>query len=358
MYAEITGWGKCTPPAILTNDDIATVIDTSDEWIQSRSGIRERRVSHVPVSQLAAVAAQRALAAAGIRAEDIDILILATCSPDTVIPSTAAATQLAIGAHNAGVFDLNAGCTGFLYGLSVATSMIKAGDSKKILVIGAERIMWFLNWAHRNTAVLFGDGAGAVVLEASDEPLGLLASKLACDATAAETLKVPGFGTAANRFQTDYQRLDIQFDGREIFRRAVKGMQEASNEVLRRAGVAAQDIDLVVPHQANRRIIESLAHFLGVPDEKVMINIDKYGNTSAATVPIALAEALEAGRLKPGANVLMAAFGAGLTSGAGIVKWGARVSPLGQSGAELPACAQSALEILAPAIAANAPTTG
>jgi len=353
MYAAITGWGKCTPPAILTNDDIATVIDTSDEWIQSRSGIRERRVSHVPVSQMAAVAAQRALAAAGVAAQDIDMIILATCSPDTVIPSTAAATQLAIGAHNAGVFDLNAGCTGFLYGLSVGTSMIKAGDSKRILLIGAERIMWFLNWAHRNTAVLFGDGAGAVVLEASDEPLGLMASKLGCDATAAETLKIPGFGTAANRFQTDYQRLEIQFDGREIFRRAVKGMQEASNEVLERSGVAAADIDLVVPHQANRRIIDSLAHHLGVSDDKVMINIDKYGNTSAATVPIALTEALEAGRLKPRSNVLMAAFGAGLTSGAAIIKWGPRVTPVAESDAELPPCSQSALEILAPAIAAN-----
>jgi len=213
--------------------------------------------------------------------------------------------------------------------------------------------MWFLNWAHRNTAVLFGDGAGAVVLEASDEPLGLMASKLGCDATAAETLKIPGFGTAANRFQTDYQRLEIQFDGREIFRRAVKGMQEASNEVLERSGVAAADIDLVVPHQANRRIIDSLAHHLGVSDDKVMINIDKYGNTSAATVPIALTEALEAGRLKPRSNVLMAAFGAGLTSGAAIIKWGPRVTPVAESDAELPPCSQSALEILAPAIAAN-----
>lgn len=353
MYAEITGWGKCTPPAVLTNDDIASVIDTSDEWIQSRSGIRERRVSHVPVSQLGAVAAQRALAAAGVRAEEIDILILATCSPDTVIPSTAAATQLLVGAHNAGVFDLNAGCTGFLYGLSVGTSMIKAGDQKKILVIGAERIMWFLNWAHRNTAVLFGDGAGAVVLEASEQPVGCMASRLGCDATAAETLKIPHFGTAADRFHTDYHRLDIQFDGREIFRRAVKGMQDASNDVLARAGVAPQDIDLVVPHQANRRIIDSLAHFLGVPEHKVMINIDKYGNTSAATVPIALTEALEAGRVKPGANLLMAAFGAGLTSGAAVVKWGQRVTPLGSSDAELPECTQSALELLAPAILAN-----
>jgi len=354
MHAEITGWGKCMPPSVLTNDQMATVIDTTDEWITSRTGIRERRVSHVPTSQLAAVAAQRALAAAGMDAKDLDMIILATCTPDTNIPSCAAATQLIIGASNAGVFDLNAGCTGFIYGLSVATSMIKAGDHKRILVIGAERITWYLNWSHRETAVLFGDGAGAVILEATDEPVGLLASKLTCDATASEALKIADFGTASNRFQTDYHNLTIQFDGREIFRRAVKGMQEASECVLKKSGVSKEDVDLVVPHQANLRIIDSLSKFLGVPSEKVVVNIDSYGNTSAATVPVALTEALEAGRVKPGSTLLLAAFGAGLTCGAGIVRWGKRVTPIAQSDAELPPCDTTALEILGEALQASA----
>lgn len=354
MHAEITGWGKCMPPSVLTNDQMATVIDTTDEWITSRTGIRERRVSHVPTSQLAAVAAQRALAAAGMDAKDLDMIILATCTPDTNIPSCAAATQLIIGASNAGVFDLNAGCTGFIYGLSVATSMIKAGDHKRILVIGAERITWYLNWTHRETAVLFGDGAGAVILEATDEPVGLLASKLTCDATASEALKIADFGTASNRFQTDYHNLTIQFDGREIFRRAVKGMQEASEFVLKKSGVSKEDVDLVVPHQANLRIIDSLSKFLGVPSEKVVVNIDSYGNTSAATVPVALTEALEAGRVKPGSTLLLAAFGAGLTCGAGIVRWGKRVTPIAQSDAELPPCDTTALEILGEALQASA----
>ncbi len=354
MHAEITGWGKCMPPSVLTNDQMATVIDTTDEWITSRTGIRERRVSHVPTSQLAAVAAQRALAAAGLDAKDLDMIILATCTPDTNIPSAAAAAQLAIGASNAGVFDLNAGCTGFIYGLSVATSMIKAGDHRRILVIGAERITWYLNWAHRETAVLFGDGAGAVILEATDEPVGLLASKLTCDATAAEALKIANFGTASNRFQTDYHNLTIQFDGREIFRRAVKGMQEASEYVLKKSEISKEDVNLVVPHQANVRIIDSLSKFLGVPSEKVVVNIGSYGNTSAATVPVALTEALEAGRVKPGSTLLLAAFGAGLTCGAGILRWGERVTPIAQSDAELPPCDTTALEILGEAIEASA----
>jgi 3-oxoacyl-[acyl-carrier-protein] synthase-3 len=342
------------PPSVLSNSQIATIIDTTDEWIFSRTGIKERRVSHVPTSQLAAVAAQRALAAAGLDAKDLDMVILATCTPDTVIPSTAAACQLAIGASNAGVFDLNAGCTGFIYGLSVATSMIKAGDHRRILVIGAERITWFLNWGHRETAVLFGDGAGAVVLEASEENVGLLSSKLTCDSTAAEALKIPYFGTAANRFQTDYQNLVIQFDGREIFRRAVKGMQEASEYVLEQSGISKDQIDLVVPHQANVRIIESLAKFMGVPDDKVIINIGNYGNTSAATVPVALTEALESGRVTPNSTLLLAAFGAGLTCGAGIVRWGERITPIRSSDAQLPPCDGTALDILGEAIRASA----
>ncbi len=349
-YAAITGWGKCVPPAVLTNDEIASVIDTSDEWIRTRSGIRQRRVSHVPGSDLAAVAAQRALAAAGANVEDVDLLILATCTPDTVIPSTAAHVQRKIGAYNAAVFDLNAGCSGFVYSLTVATAMIRSGAYKKALVIGSERITWFLNWSQRDSAVLFGDGAGAVVLESSELETGLLCSHLGCEGDAAAALQIPNFGTAGNRFVDDYGVFDVQFDGREIFRRAVKGMARETRIVLAELGLTVDDIDMIIPHQANLRIIESLAKHLSVDMSKVEVNIQNYGNTSAATIPVALVEALEAGRVKPGASILLAAFGAGLTRAAGIIRWGERVTPVNHSDAELPPCEQTALEILAESI--------
>jgi 3-oxoacyl-[acyl-carrier-protein] synthase-3 len=349
-YAAITGWGKCVPPAILTNDEIATVIDTSDEWIRTRSGIRQRRVSHVPGSDLASVAAQRALAAADVNVEDVDLIVLATCTPDTVIPSTAAHVQRKIGAFNAAVFDLNAGCSGFIYSLSVATTMIRSGAYKKALVIGSERITWFLNWSLRDSAVLFGDGAGAVVLEPSDQESGLLFSHLGCEGDAADALQIPNFGTAGNRFVDHYGVFDVQFDGREIFRRAVKGMAKETRIVLAELGLTDDDIDMIIPHQANLRIIESLAKHLSVDMAKVEVNIQNYGNTSAATIPVALVEALEAGRVHPGSRILLAAFGAGLTRAAGVVRWGERVDPLAQSAAVLPPCNQTALEILAESI--------
>ena len=349
-YAEVTGWGKCLPPAVMTNADMASVIDTSDEWILSRSGISERRVSHVPVSDLASVAGLRAIAAAGLEPGEIDLVIVATCSPDTVIPSTAAHVQKKMGACNAAVFDLNAGCSGFIYSLSVATAMIRAGGYRKAVVIGSERITWFLNWSLRDTAVLFGDGAGAVVLQPSSEETGLLASHLACEGAALEALLVPNFGTAGNRFCANYGVFGVQFDGREIFRRAVKGMAGEIGIVLQQLGLENKDIDLVVPHQANARIIESLAKHLDVDMSCVALNIDKYGNTSAASIPVALVEALEEGRIQSGSNILLAAFGAGLTRAAGVLRWGKRLTPLRHSQAELPPCKQTALEILGDAI--------
>jgi len=349
-FANITGWGKCMPPAVMTNDDMATVIDTSDEWIKSRSGISERRVSHVPVSDLAAVAGHRALAAAGLKPEDVELLIVATCSPDTVIPSTAAHVQKKMAAANAAVFDLNAGCSGFIYSLEVATAMVRAAGYKNVLIIGAERITWFLNWSLRDTAVLFGDGAGAVVIEPCEEESGLIASHLGCEGEALEALLLPNFGTAGNRFVENYARFDVSFDGREIFRRAVRGMAKEINYVLSELGMTDADIDLIIPHQANARIIESLAHHLSVPMSQVALNIQHYGNTSAATIPVALCELLEQGRVKPGARLLLAAFGAGLTRGAGMIHWGERVTPLAESDAELPPCDQTALEIMSDAI--------
>jgi 3-oxoacyl-[acyl-carrier-protein] synthase-3 len=349
-YAAITGWGKCVPPAVLTNDEIATIIDTSDEWIRARTGIRERRVSHVPVSDLATVAGQRAMAAANANVKDVDLLIITTCSPDTTIPSTAAHVQRKIGATNAAVFDLNAGCSGFIYGLSVATSMIRSGGYKKALVIGAERITWFLNWSVRDTAVLFGDGAGAVVLEPSEEESGLLFSHLGCEGEALDALHLPNFGTASDRYKDDYDIVEHRFDGREIFRRAVKGMARETKLVLAELGLNNDDIDMIIPHQANLRIIESLAKYLSVDMSKVEVNIENYGNTSAATIPVALVEALEAGRVKPNSRILLAAFGAGLTRAAGLIRWGQRTTPLNQSDAELPPCNRTALEILGEAI--------
>jgi 3-oxoacyl-[acyl-carrier-protein] synthase-3 len=329
---------------------MATVIDTSDEWIKTRSGISERRVSHVPVSDMAAVAGHRALAAAGLKPENVELLIVATCSPDTVIPSTAAHVQKKMGAANAAVFDLNAGCSGFIYSLEVATAMIRAAGYKNVLVIGAERITWFLNWSLRDTAVLFGDGAGAVVVEASEEESGLLASHLGCEGDALEALLLPNFGTAGNRFVENYAKFDVSFDGREIFRRAVRGMAKEINHVLTELNLSNEDIDIIIPHQANARIIESLAHHLSVPMSQVALNIQHYGNTSAATIPVALCELLEEGRIKPGDRILLAAFGAGLTRAAGMVRWGDRVTPLAESDAELPPCHQTALEIMAEAI--------
>ena len=349
-YANITGWGKCLPPVALSNDDLSTFLETSDDWIYSRTGIRSRRIAHVNTSALATVAAQHALAAADITADQLDGIILATASPDTLVPSAASAIQHKLGASRAAVFDLNAACTGFIYGLSVGSALIKAGTMQKVLVIGAERLTHYLDWTQRDTAVLFGDGAGAVVLEASAQPLGLIADKLGCDAQANDILAIPNSGTARARFGHTDGLFEVNFDGKEIFKRAVKGMGEAAAHVLDQAGLTADEIDLLVPHQANVRIIETLAKKMAMPSERVMINLEQYGNTSAATVPIALCEALEQGRIKPGALLLTAAFGAGLTWGAGVIRWGERVTPLKISTAALPPCEQSALELLAPAI--------
>ena len=349
-FADITGWGKCMPPAILTNDELASVIDTSDEWIRSRSGISERRVSHVPGSELAAVAAQRALAAAGATAEEVDLLIVATTSGDNICPSTAAYVQRRMDAKNAAVFDLNAGCSGFVYGMQVATAMIRDAAYKKVVVVGSERLTWLLNFSLRDTAVLFGDGAGAVVVEPSEQECGLLACHLGCEGDALSALEVPNSGTSGNRFIDNYGVFDVNFDGREIFRRAVKGMAREIRKVLGDLDLKNEDISLIIPHQANQRIIESLARHLSVPMSQVALNIQNYGNTSAATIPVALVEALDEGRIQPGDRMLLAAFGAGLTRGAAMIRWGERTTPLGESDAELPPCDQTALEILGEAI--------
>lgn len=351
VFAEITGWGKCLPPAALSNHDLGTFLETSDDWIRSRTGIESRRISHVNTSELATVAAKQAIACAGIDASDIDCIIVATCSPDTLIPNIASKVQANLGIRTAASFDLNAACTGFVYGLETATRLIQAGNYRNALVIGAERLSFYIDWTQRDTAVLFGDGSGAVVLSRTEEkPVGLQEAQLGCDAKGRDILAVPGYGTAMDRFAADNGYWDFNFVGKEIFKRAVKGMGAAAHQVLERSQLSTDKIDVVIPHQANIRIIQTLCDFAGIEQEKAFVNIQKYGNTSAATVPIALCEAVEQGHIKAGDNILTAAFGAGLTWAAGHIKWSDRVTPVAESDAQLPPCEQSALELLDQAI--------
>ena len=349
-YAEITGWGKCVPPAVLTNSDLERVTDTSDEWITSRTGIKERRISHVPTSDLAAVAGKRALAAAGLSADQLQLVILATCTPDTLLPSGSSVVQDKLGATDAGALDLNAACSGFMYALAVGAQMIRAGAHDAVLVIGAERLSYWVNYTDRSTAVLFGDGAGAVVLQASQDPVGPLSFELGSDGSAAEILHVPASGTNHDRASAFIERegFAVIMDGPEVFRRAVTAMGDASVAAVADAGLVLDDIDLLIPHQANVRIIDATARRLRLDPAQVFVNIASYGNTSAATIPIALTEALESGRIRPGANLVFAAFGGGLSWGASVVKWGERSTPLGRSDAGLPPNDKTALEILEP----------
>ncbi len=320
QYAHITGWGKCVPPAKLTNDDLATFMDTSDEWIKTRTGISERHISHVNTSELATVAAKNALAAAGIDGSELDLIILATASPDTLIPNIASTVQANVGA-TCGAFDINAACSGFLYALGMGSSMIKSGQNKKVLVIGAERLSFYLDWSRRETAVLFGDGAGAVVIEASNEPGGVLGYELNNDPAARDILS-SGFGTQMDRFDSASLDFFINLNGQEVFKRAIHGMGGLSTKVLANCDMTKEDVDLVIPHQANERIIDTLISRMKIPKEKAFVNIAKYGNTSAATIPIAICDALEQGRINSGQTILSCAFGAGLTSAALLLKWG------------------------------------
>ncbi|MBS0367325.1 MAG: ketoacyl-ACP synthase III [Proteobacteria bacterium] len=345
-YAAITGWGKCLPPAILTNQDLSAILDTSDEWIVSRTGIRERRISHVSLTDLAEVAARRALAAAGMEGGALDLVVFGTCSHDDQVPNTASGLQARLGAVGAAAYDINTACTSFLYGLSTATALIRTGVVRNALVVGAEVISPFMDWSNRDVAVLFGDGAAAVVLQASEREEGLLAEKLGCYGDAREILRVDGMGcTYANR-GVPYGITRWQFEGQEIFRRAVAGMSSACEEALARCGLTAAAIDLLVPHQANLRIIDAVARRAHVPAERVYVNIERYGNMSAATVAVALCEALEEGRVRPGALLLLPGFGGGLTWCAHLVRWGERVQPLGVSDAALPPCERTALQLI------------
>ncbi|MBL8531182.1 MAG: ketoacyl-ACP synthase III [Hyphomonadaceae bacterium] len=345
-YAAITGWGKAMPPAVLTNADLSTFLDTNDEWIVSRTGMKQRRISHVSGVEMATVAAKRALACAGLDAGDVDLIVYGSCSSDEQVPNAASGVQHALGAQRAASMDVNTACTSFLYALSTATAMIRTGVVRNAVVIGVEIISPYMDWNNRNVAVLFGDGCAAVVVQASEQQEGLLGEQLGCVADARHTLRVRGMGTAYTNSGVTLGDTEWDFDGQEIFKRAVQGMVQASTAVMAKCGVTPDDIDLVVPHQANLRIIEAVVTRSGLPMDKVMLTVERYGNMSAATVPVALAEAMEEGRVKPGALILMPAFGGGLTFCSHLVRWGERVTPLAQSEAELAPAKASALDLV------------
>jgi 3-oxoacyl-[acyl-carrier-protein] synthase III len=345
-HAAIVGWGKCLPPLILTNQDLATFLPTDDEWITTRTGMKERRISHVRGIELAITAARRAIACAGMSGKDIELVIYGSCSNDDLVPNSASGVQQRIGATQAAAFDVNTACTSFMYGLSIGTAMIKTGVVKNALVIGVELISQYMDWDNRNVAVLFGDGAAAVVLKESQSEAGVIAEKLQCYADARQILRVRGMGTMYANLGVQYGQTSWDFDGQEIFRKAVQGMSEASLDVMRRAGVTMADIGLVVPHQANLRIIDAVAKRAGASADKVFLTVQKYGNMSSATAPVALVEAVEEGRVAPNSLVLMPAFGGGLTLSAHLIRWGERLTPLEQSDAELAPTTKTALDIV------------
>ena len=345
-HAAIVGWGKCLPPLILSNQDLATFLPTDDEWITTRTGMKERRISHVPGIELAITAARRAIACAGMSGKDIELVIYGSCSNDELVPNSASGVQQRIGATQAAAFDVNTACTSFMYGLSIGTAMIKSGVAKNALIIGVELISQYMDWDNRNVAVLFGDGAAAVVLKESPNDTGVIAEKLQCYADARQILRVRGMGTMYANLGVQYGQTSWDFDGQEIFRKAVQGMSEASLEVMRRAGVTMADIGLVVPHQANLRIIDAVAKRTGAGADKVFLTVQKYGNMSSATAPVALVEAVEEGRVAPNSLVLMPAFGGGLTLSSHLIRWGGRLTPLEQSDAELPPTNKTALDIV------------
>lgn len=344
--ATITGWGKCLPPAVLSNADIATFMETSDDWITSRTGIRERRISHVSLGDMAHVASARALACAGISGKDLDLIVFGTTTHDDQCPNMASGLQQRLGAEGCGAMDLNTACTSFLYGLSTAAAMIKSGVVRTALVVGGELISPYMDWNDRNVAVLFGDGAAAVVLQATDRNEGLILEKLGCYGESREILRIHGMGGAYVHKGRMLGATEWQFEGQEIFKKAVTGMGLASEDVLRRAGFTPDDVDLAVPHQANQRIIEAVAKRAGIPMERVYVSVGRYGNMSAATVPVALCEALEDGRVAPGSLLLMPAFGGGLTFCAHLLRWGERVTPISTGDIDLPKPALTALEMV------------
>ena len=324
-FAYFAGTGRGLPTHVMTNHDFAKIgIETSDEWIVERTGIKQRRIAKTESTcSLAAAASRAAMDRAGVHPGELDAIVLGTASPDRLLPSTAVELQAELGASRAAAFDVGAACSGFIYSTAVAEGMITSGLAETALVVGVEKLSTIIDWTDRSTCVLFGDGAGAAVLKRSKHHKGILSTFLRTDGTLADLLHRPG-GGAANPFcdRTLTERSQfIQMNGREVFRHAVRSMADAAARALDAAKLTGSDIDVMIPHQANIRIIEATAKHAAIPMDKVFVNVDRYGNTSAASVPIALDEAIEAGRVKDGSTVLLVAFGAGFTWGSMVVRF-------------------------------------
>jgi 3-oxoacyl-[acyl-carrier-protein] synthase-3 len=324
-YARITGWGKYLPERVLTNSDLEKMVDTSDEWIRTRTGIRERRIAAPgeTCSTMSLASARRALAVAQLLPSDVDLIIVATSSPDYLVPAVASMVQDQLGATKAAAFSLVAGCTGWVYALVTASQFIQTGAYRNAVVIGTEHLSVGVDWTDRNTCVLFGDGSGAVVMEASDQPTGLLAFELGSDGSDYDALIMPGCaGAHPPSHEVIDQRLHyLRMDGQRVFKFATRVLADSVTKVVTEGGLTVDDIDLVIPHQANDRIIELARRRLRLPHEKIMVNIDRYGNTSAASIPLALVDAVEEGRVKSGDHLVFAGFGAGLTWAAAAFHW-------------------------------------
>jgi len=324
-YAHITGWGMAVPELILSNTELERMVETSDEWIVERTGIRERRIARdgETPSTLAITAAWKALGVANLKPPELDLIICATSTPEYIFPATACLVQDKLGAHHAGAFDLLAACTGFIYALDMAAQAIRTGSILSALVIGTETLSRFVNWKDRNTCILFGDGAGAFILQASQEPGGVLSAVLHSDGSGGEFLSLPAGGSKhpASKATVRNGMHFIHMDGREVFRFATRVMAQATREVIGSSGLQPPDVRWIIPHQANLRIIEAAARSLKIPLERFIINIERYGNTSTASIPIAVCEAVEDGRLKVGDKIVMTGFGAGLTWGALAAQW-------------------------------------
>ena len=326
-FAEMVSVGVAVPPAVLTNADLTRMLDTSDEWIVERTGIRERHIARPDqsVAMLSQEASEKALARAGVTAGDLDAIVLATASPDRLLPSTACDLQALIGANKAAAFDVGAACPGFLFATGVAEGLIASGQSETVLVVGAEKLSTITDFQDRSTAILFGDGAGAAVVrrKIGENGRGILSTFLKSDGKLAPLLYRPGGGSAdpiSEKVVCERSHY-MKMAGREVFKAAVLTMAEACDEALRRAGISADEVDVLIPHQANIRIIEATAKHAGMPMDKVMVNVDRFGNTSSASIPLALDQAIAEGRVKSGSVILLVAFGAGFTWGSSVIRW-------------------------------------
>ncbi len=324
QYSQITGWGKYAPPKVLTNYDLEKMVDTSHDWIVQRTGIEQRHIAGEgeTTATMAVAAAQKALAVAGLEPADLDLIVVGTSTPDYFMPAVSSLIQARLGA-NCPAFTISTGCTAFVYGLVTAHQYIASGAYRHVLVIGAELVSRFIDWTDRNTCVLFGDGAGAVVLSASDEPGGILAFDLGSNGENGMVLAVEG-GGSANPFSQevlDNKQIYIQMNGREVFKFATRILPQSTQTLVEKAGMSVDDIDLLIPHQANVRIIEMAVRRLEIDPQKVYVNLQKYGNTSAASIPLALVEALEEGRIKKNDRLAMVSFGAGLTWASALLQW-------------------------------------